>query len=168
MILLDDLDNFMSVPEIVMTLKQTLSMDSLRNTRILLGIASTPISWQELTSIKKHHPLSRYFLSRVELTLLSEGDLRETIFKSLAGTGVSFNTEVIGQIYEYTKGHPFEMQVLCNHLFNAALSGVPKGIRLLCLVLPAAERREEPGTHRSAPHSPRSEAEGGIISYPDE
>ena len=26
-------------------------------------------------------------------------------------------------------------------LSNAALSGVPKGIRLLCLVLPAAERR---------------------------
>ncbi len=46
---------------------------------------------------------------------------------------------------------------------NAALSGVPKGIRLLCLVLPAAERREEPGTHRSAPHSPRSEAEGGMM-----
>ena len=48
---------------------------------------------------------------------------------------------------------------------NAALSGVPKGIRLLCLVLPAAERRGGSGTHRSAPRSPRSEAEGGTSYY---
>ncbi len=48
---------------------------------------------------------------------------------------------------------------------NAALSGVPKGIRLLCLVLPAAERRGGSGTHRSAPHSPRSEAEGGTARF---
>lgn len=121
-ILLDDLDNFMVVSEIVMTLKQTLSMDSIRKTKILVGIASTPTSWLELTSVQKHHPLSRYFLSRVELAPLNEGELRETVIKSLAGTGVSFNTDVITQVFEYTQGHPFEMQVLCYHLFNNQLS----------------------------------------------
>lgn len=121
-ILLDDLDNFMSVSEIVMTLKQTLSMDSIKNAKFLFGMTSTPSSWQELTSIKKHHPLSRYFLSRAELTPLSETEMRETIIQSLGGTGVSFCSDVINRIYEYTKGHPFEMQVLCNHLFNNQLS----------------------------------------------
>lgn len=112
----------MAVSEIVMTLKQTLSMDSIRKAKILLGIASTPTAWLELTSIKKHHPLSRYFMSRVELAPLGENELRETILKSLAGTGVSFSAEVIARVFQYTEGHPFEMQVLCYHLFNNQLS----------------------------------------------
>ncbi len=121
-ILLDDLDNFGSVSEIVMTLKQTLSMDSIRNTKILVGITSTPFNWQELTLVKRHHPLSRYFLSRVELAPLNENELRETVLKSLTGTGVTFSSEVISHVFEYTDGHPFEMQVLCNHLFNNQIS----------------------------------------------
>lgn len=121
-ILLDDLDNFAAVSEIVMTLKQTLSMDSIRSAKILVGIASTPLNWQELTLVKRHHPLSRYFLSRVELAPLSENELRETVLKSLAGTGVSFSSDVISRVFEYTEGHPFEMQVLCNHLFNNQIS----------------------------------------------
>lgn len=121
-ILLDDVDNFMAVPEIVMTLKQTLSMESVRDKKILFGLATAPTYWIELTSLKKHHPLSRYFLSRVELEPLTENELRETIIKSLIGTGVSFNKKVLDRVYEYTGGHPFEMQVLCSHLFNNQLS----------------------------------------------
>jgi len=121
-ILLDDLENLMPVSEIVMTLKQTLSMDSIAKTKILVGLTSTPSTWLELTSIKRHHPLSRYFLSHVELTPLAEEEQRETILKSISGTGVSFSQEIINRVYQYTKGHPFEMQVLCNHLFNNQLS----------------------------------------------
>jgi len=121
-VLLDDLDNFIAAPEIIMTLKQTLSMGSIMKTKILVGITSTPINWQEFTSIKKHHPISRYFLSRVELPPFSKKELEETVFKSLAETGVSFSTEVVNRIFEYTEGHPFEMQVLCYHLFNNQLS----------------------------------------------
>lgn len=121
-ILLDDLDNFMAVSEIVMTLKQTLSMDSIKKTKILVGITSTPANWLKLTSIDKHHPLARYFISRIELAPLSEKELRETIFNSLSRTGISFNTAIVEQVFEYTKGHPFEMQVLCYHLFNNQFS----------------------------------------------
>lgn len=121
-VLLDDLDNFMGVSEIVTTLKQTLSMDSLRRSKIIVGIASTPTGWAEITSLERHHPLSRYFMSRVELDPLSEDELRETVLQSLAGTGVSFNADVITRVFEYTKGHPFEMQVLCYHLFDNQLS----------------------------------------------
>src|SRR5262249_36382697 len=41
-ILLDDLDNFQSVPEILMTLRQTLSMDTVQRCRILVGMAARP------------------------------------------------------------------------------------------------------------------------------
>jgi len=121
-ILLDDLENLMSVSEIVMTLKQTLSMDLITKTKTLVGITSTPSCWLELTSVKKHHPLSRYFLSRVELQPLKESELKETIIKSLKGTGVSFSPEIIARVFAYTWGHPFEMQVLCNHLFSNQIS----------------------------------------------
>ncbi|MCI0490576.1 MAG: response regulator [Blastocatellia bacterium] len=121
-ILLDDLDNFMAASEIVMTLRQTLSMESIRKTNILVGIASTPNTWLELTAVNKHHPLARYFLSRVELDPLSESEVRETVLNSLADTGISFSTEVLNRVVEYTEGHPYEMQVLCFHLFNNQLS----------------------------------------------
>ncbi|NEQ71905.1 MAG: response regulator [Okeania sp. SIO2C9] len=88
-ILLDDLENLAAVPEILMTLKSALT-DSLMETKILVGLASTSTNWVEITSIQKHHPLSRYFLSRVELTYLTEKEVKETIRESLAGTGVSF------------------------------------------------------------------------------
>jgi FixJ family two-component response regulator/Cdc6-like AAA superfamily ATPase len=121
LILIDDLDNFMAAPEILMTLRQTLSMESLRKTKILVGIAATPNYWLELTSINKHHPLARYFLTRVELKPLTQDELTDTIIKSLAGTGVSFSLEIIQRVFEYTKGHPYEMQVLCFHLFGNQL-----------------------------------------------
>jgi len=121
-ILLDDLDNFMAAPEIVMTLRQTLSMESIKKTKILFGIAATPNTWLELTAVNQHHPLSRYFMSRVELGPLSKAEVQETLVKSLSGTGVSFSPEVMGSVFEYTEGHPYEMQVLCYHLFNNQLS----------------------------------------------
>lgn len=120
-ILLDDLENLAAVPEILMTLKSALT-DSLMETKILVGLASTSTNWLEITSVQKHHPLSRYFLSRVELTYLTEKEVKETIRESLAGTGVSFSQEVMQNIFEYSGGHPFEMQLLCYHLFSNHLS----------------------------------------------
>lgn len=122
LILLDDLDNFAPVAEIAMTLRQTLSMDSIKKTKILVGISSTPSNWQRLTSMERHHPLARFFISRVELAPLSQDELAETIIKSLSETGVSFSPEIMTRVFEYTQGHPFEMQVLCSHLFNNQLS----------------------------------------------
>ncbi|MEW5924575.1 MAG: AAA family ATPase, partial [Candidatus Zixiibacteriota bacterium] len=122
-IMLDDLENFIELQDILMLLKQTLLMDSMRKTKILFGIASTPDIWTKITSQKKHHPLSRYFISRTELTSLSENELKDVIQKSLVGTGISFSREVANKVFEITQGHPFEMQVLCYHLFNNQMSG---------------------------------------------
>ena len=123
-ILLDDLENLAAVSDILMILKSALSTESLMETKILVGLASTSTSWLEITSVQKHHPLSRYFLSRVELTSLTEKEVQETIRESLAGTEVSFTQEVMQNIFEYSGGHPFEMQLLCYHLFSNHLSRI--------------------------------------------
>ncbi len=122
-ILLDDLDNFMSQPDIVMTLKQTLSMDSVRDAPILFGLACPSQHWHQLTSLERHHPVTRYFLHRTELGALSCGEVRETVLSSLAGTGVVFDRGIVDRVYSHTQGHPFEMQVLCHNLFSSQLSG---------------------------------------------
>ncbi|MDJ0517541.1 MAG: response regulator [Trichodesmium sp. MO_231.B1] len=101
-ILLDDLENLAAVSEILMTLKSALSTDSLMETKILVGLASTSTNWLEITSVQKHHPLSRYFLSRVELTSLTEKEVQETIRESLAGTGISFSQQVMQNILKYS------------------------------------------------------------------
>jgi hypothetical protein len=116
------LENFAEIPEILMTLKSALSMDSLMQSKILVGLASTSTNWLEITSVQKHHPLSRYFLSRVELSTLTETELQETIQSSLSRTGVSFSREIMQNIFKYSGGHPFEMQLLCYHLFSNHLS----------------------------------------------
>lgn len=121
-VLLDDLGNFKDASEIVMTLRQTLSMEAVQKAKILFGLASTPTHWLEVTSTDRHHPLARYFLSRVELEPLQETELIDTVAKSLANTGVHFAPEVLALVYAYTQGHPYEMQVLCHHLFNNQLS----------------------------------------------
>src|SRR5262249_18590289 len=121
-ILLDDLGNFRAIPEFMMTLKQTLELGSIKKTGILVGIASTPANWLELTSMEQHHPLSRYFLSKVRLSSLTAAEVEETVLKTLSRTGVIFTDEIISRVYEYTEGHPFEMQVLCYHLFRNQLA----------------------------------------------
>jgi len=99
-------------------------MAAIGKTKILVGMTSTPETWLDITSRDKtHHPSDRYFMSRVELTTPSKQEMNETIRKSLSGTAVSFNDRILSLVYEHTRGHPFEMQALCSHLFDSQMSG---------------------------------------------
>lgn len=122
-IMLDDVENLFEVSEIFTTLKQTLSMEGLRKSGILFCIATSPRGWSEIIGKKGQDDVSRYFLTRVELGPLSYDDLRETVLASILGTGVSFGNDIVRQVYDVTKGHPLEMQVLCYHLFNNQIAG---------------------------------------------
>jgi uncharacterized protein len=118
-ILIDDLENFNKIPEILMTLKQTLTIDKFqKETKILFGITSTVRNWLEITSLERNHPLSRYFIKRIELLNLSKTEMQETIQQTMIDKGISINSSIIEKIFELTNGHPFEMQVLCYYLFN--------------------------------------------------
>src|SRR5262249_44612679 len=57
-ILLDDLDNFIAVPEILMALRQTLTINSVMESKIIFGISASPEFWINITSTDNHHPIS--------------------------------------------------------------------------------------------------------------
>jgi CheY-like chemotaxis protein len=118
-ILFDDVDNIQTLPEILTTLKTTLSMDSINaKARILVGFAITGKSWIGITSSEAHHPLNRYFISRQELEPLNKQEVVQIIKMSLRESGVIFHQSIIENVFKFTKGHPFELQVLCYHLFK--------------------------------------------------
>jgi AAA ATPase-like protein len=121
-ILLDELENFSQVPEIMKLLKATLSMPSLYEVPVLFGVATTPSDWEKLAATQRRSPLSR-FLHRIGLETLSEGEFRETVTKTFRGAGVSVDDRLVTKMYEYTGGHPYEMQVLGYHIFDNHLSG---------------------------------------------
>lgn len=122
-IFLDELENFMPVPEIILILRSILSSPSFSEARILFGIATTKDSWIEFTSLKKHHPLARFFLSTIELKRLTLEEVNGIIYDSLKTTGIRFSEEIVKRIFEYTNGHPFETQLLCYHLYKNQMSG---------------------------------------------
>jgi len=122
-ILLDDLEYLLPVSEIIVTVMQTLKMTRVKESRVLFGLATTPGKWRELSSLEKHHPLSRFFISRVELVPLTQDEVTRTVHETLGTTGVSFSPDIMSLVYDYTGGHPFEMQVLCHNLFKNHLSG---------------------------------------------
>jgi len=53
---------------------------------------------------------------------MAKEEVRHTIKTSLAGTGVAFSSEVVERVVRTTRGHPFEMQLLCYHLFQFQLA----------------------------------------------
>jgi FixJ family two-component response regulator len=122
-IFLDDVDVLVPVPDILLTIKQTLSMSSLREAKLVVGLAFNSFKWEQLISKSHSRPLAKYFLSRVELRNLGEQEFNDTICQSLAGTGVRFDAAVCKNIFEISGGHPFEMQLLCHNLFRNQLSG---------------------------------------------
>ncbi|MFH1860549.1 MAG: response regulator [bacterium] len=123
-VMLDDVHYFEPISEILTTIKQVLSHESIvKRTKILFILTCLPEKWNEFTSLKRHHPVGRYFLSKINLFPLSKEELVYTVEKTIEDTEVTFSQEVIEKVYFYTQGHPFEMQVLCRNLYENQIAG---------------------------------------------
>lgn len=123
-VMLDDTHYFEPISGILTTIKQVLSNPTVvKKTKILFVISCLPEKWNEFISLKKHHPVGRYFFSKVNLPPLSKEELVYTVEKTLEGTGIIFSPEVVENVYLYTQGHPFEMQVLCRNLYESQIAG---------------------------------------------
>ena len=123
-IMLDDAHYFEPISGILTTIKQVLSNETIvKKTKILFVITCLPEKWNEVISRKRHHPVGRYFLSKIDLPPLSKEELVYTVEKTLEDTGVTFSREVVEKVYLYTQGHPFEMQVLCRNLYENQIAG---------------------------------------------
>jgi GTPase SAR1 family protein len=125
-VLLDDTQNLMEVSNTIDVLRAVLSGDDIiKETKFLFVLSSTPSGWASF--IDKHDPVGRFFRKRLNAENLKEDEVIATIDKTLKGTGVAFEEEVTKNIFKYTGGHPYEVQLLASHLYDSQIEGKVKG-----------------------------------------
>ncbi|MFH1857071.1 MAG: ATP-binding protein [Candidatus Omnitrophota bacterium] len=121
-VLLDDVQNLLCISEVIDILRSVLSKEEiLSRARYLFVLAGTPAGWDGF--VDKHDPVGRFFRRRENISLLTERQAQEIILDSLEKTGVVFEQEVMEKIFFYTLGHPYELQLLCSHLYDAQIEG---------------------------------------------
>lgn len=124
-VLLDDVQNYKIVPEFLTLLKNVLSDEEIvKGTGYLFVLSSTYKGWSQF--MQKHHPIGRYFIPIVRLKNLSKEKVFEIVDKTLDATDVVFEADVKEAVFEYTEGHPFQLQVLCDYLYESQVEGVVK------------------------------------------
>ena len=121
-VFLDDVQNYAAVPEFLGVLKNVLSDDDVAGaTGYLFVLSATEDGWS--TFLQKNHPIGRYFIPILSIQRLSKKDTLKIIDATLKGSRVEFTNDVKEAVYEYSEGHPFQMQILCTYLFDSQLSG---------------------------------------------
>ena len=119
-LLIDDLHNLSPKEELLTLLRNVLTDDKLiRETKILVVVASIEEGWAPY--MKRSNPIGRLFLPRRILGPFDSKETRLLINETLSGTLVTFDEEVKNRIFEVTRGHVFEVQALCEALFDQQL-----------------------------------------------
>lgn len=121
-VLLDDVQNYRHISDYLTIIKNALSEETIvENTGFLFVLSSTPGAWNQF--LERHHPIGRYFAPIVKLKRLAREKVLEILDKTLEGTGVVFDDVIKRKVYEYSEGHPFELQVLCSYLYDNQIAG---------------------------------------------
>lgn len=120
-ILIDDVQHFDKISEVLTLIKNVLSDDEIVRTGCLFILSCTPDSWAKYMQL--HDPIGRYFKPQLTLERLSKQETLEVVDKTLEGTGVEFDLQIRDMIYEYTQGHPYELQELGDKLYSREIKG---------------------------------------------
>lgn len=121
-VLLDDTQNLAEVSNSIDILRAVLSSgDIVKKTRFLFILSSTPLGWTSF--IDKHDPVGRFFRKRLNVENLKEDEVKATIDMTLDATGVAFEEVIKENIFKYTTGHPYEVQLLASHLYDNQIEG---------------------------------------------
>lgn len=121
-VFLDDVQNYYAVPEFMSVLKNVLSDEEIvEQTGFLFVLATTENGWTQF--LKKFHPIGRYFVPVLKLSQFSREQTKHIVEKSLINSGVSFSKEIFDYIYDYSEGHPYQIQILCSYLYENQLNG---------------------------------------------
>lgn len=116
-ILLDDVQNYKCISGFLTIIKNVLSDDEIqKKTGYLFILTSTTTGWEEF--LKKHHPIGRFFTPVLTLHNLTEKETYSLVERSLDSTGITLSKSILKKIYEYTEGHPYELQILCSYLYE--------------------------------------------------
>ncbi|MFC1624444.1 AAA family ATPase [Candidatus Omnitrophota bacterium] len=121
-VLLDDLQNLLPISNTIDILRAVLSKEEIMHrTRFLFVLSSTPAGWSMF--IDKHNPVGRFFRKRLNVGNLTESDVVNTVNSNVKDTGVEFDNIITERIFEYTDGHPYEVQLLSSHLYDGQIEG---------------------------------------------
>ena len=121
-VLLDDVQHFSPISGIFTILKNVLSDEEIvKKTKFLFILSCTPAEWMQF--LRKHHPIGRYFTPRLSLKQLSKEETLRVINEILLDSGVTFNPVIKERVFEYTGGHPYELQLLCSNLYDNQIGG---------------------------------------------
>ncbi len=116
-VLVDDVHNVSILPEVIDTLRLVLSHDQvIKETNYFFILASTPEGWEGF--VKRHDPIGRFFRKKQILEKLTYSQVETIIKETIKDSGVVFKEEIIAKVWEYTEGHPYEVQLLCSHLYD--------------------------------------------------
>lgn len=121
-VLVDDLQNLLPISNTIDILRAVLSKDEIiHNTRFLFVLSSTPAGWSMF--VDKHDPVGRFFRKRLNVENLDKDDVVKIVNRTLEDTGVEFSETIKNNIFEYTGGHPYEVQLLSSHLYDGQIEG---------------------------------------------
>jgi hypothetical protein len=119
-VFIDDIQNLDIDSGVIDTLRSVLSRDEIiKDTNYLFVLLSTPKGWQDF--IDKHNPVGRFFRKRIYLENLNEAETNEIIDKTLSEAEITFDENIKKAIFDNTKGHPYELQLLCSNLYDNQL-----------------------------------------------
>ncbi len=126
-IFLDDVQNFLPRFEVIDILRATLSReDIIKQTRFVFILSSTLQGWDYF--LNKHDPIGRFFRKKIMLGPFGNEETESFIKEALKGAGVEFSREVKEKIFSFTGGHPYELQLLSSHLFDAQIEGLASDV----------------------------------------
>jgi hypothetical protein len=121
-VFLDDVQNYMAVRQVLGILKNVLSDEEIcTKTGYLFILSATEEGWADF--LKKNEPIGRYFVPILRVQFLVKSDTHRIIDATLSKTGVIFSNEVKDAVYDYTEGHPYQLQIFCSYLYENQING---------------------------------------------
>jgi len=121
-LLIDDIHNLSSSTEQLTLLRNVLTDEQLiSKTKILTVVASIEEGWAPY--LIRNNPIGRLFMPRRPLGPLKQDETMLLINETLSGTLVTFDEDVKERVFQVTQGHVFEVQALCEALFDQQLGG---------------------------------------------
>jgi len=121
-LMIDDIQNLPRQGHQLTLLRNVLTDEQVTNkTKILVILSSIEEGWNPY--LVKNHPVGRLFMPRKTLNSFDRRQTWQLVDQSLNGTGVIFEDAVKDRIYDITQGHVFEIQALCEALFDRQIRG---------------------------------------------
>jgi hypothetical protein len=121
-LLIDDIQNLDSDGRELTLLRNVLADTKvIGKLNILVILSSIEQGWNPF--LVRDHPVGRLFMPKRSLPHFDETQTMELIEGCLHGTGVEFDEVVKKRVHDITQGHVFEVQALCESLFDQQVKG---------------------------------------------